>query len=73
MTLIGTGWDQRLTLDAATLKLHLTGQAVKENTRYLTPVFEEHNQQLKTLDSKEYAKGTVNYYITTLKHNVAFF
>lgn len=34
--------EQRLTLDAATLKLHLTGQAVKENIRYLVPIFEEH-------------------------------
>ena len=64
--------EQRLTLDAATLKLHLTGQAVKENIRYLVPIFEEHNRQVKTLEGKEYAKGTVDRYTTSLKHTVAF-
>ena len=52
------------------LKLKLTGSA--ERPRMLVPIFQDHNNKIKELIGKEYAAGTLERYITSLKHTIAF-
>ena len=45
---------------------------VVEKAHMLIPIFQEHNNQIKTLLGSEFAKGTLTRYTTALKHTVDF-
>ena len=45
---------------------------VEEKAHMLIPIFQEHNNQIKTLLGSEFAKGTLTRYTTALKHTVDF-
>ena len=45
---------------------------VVEKAHMLIPIFQEHNNQIKTLLGSEFAKGTLTRYNTALKHTVDF-
>ncbi|MBF4473295.1 site-specific integrase [Flavobacterium sp. HJJ] len=45
---------------------------IKERERLLIPIFEEHNRKLKELIGLEYAAGTYERYVTSLKHTKDF-
>lgn len=45
---------------------------VKERQRLLIPIFEEHNRKMKELIGLEYAPGTHERYVTSLKHTKEF-
>ena len=45
---------------------------VEEKAHMLIPIFQDHNNQIKTLLGSEYAKGTLTRYTTALKHTVDF-
>lgn len=47
-------------------------QGRKERARMLIPIFEEHNRKLKELIGLEYAAGTYERYVTSLKHTKDF-
>lgn len=57
--------DEHLTLED--IKNFLTTKK-KEVVRMLIPIFEHHNKQIKKLENKEFAPGTIVRYDTTLKH-----
>lgn len=44
----------------------------KERERLLIPIFEEHNRKIKELIGLEYAAGTYERYVTSLKHTKDF-
>ncbi|MEO8235730.1 MAG: site-specific integrase [Flavobacterium sp.] len=52
------------------LKNELFGAA--ESKRMLVPIFQDHNNKIKELVSKEYAPGTLERYTTSLKHTIDF-
>lgn len=64
--------EQKASLTATSIKLWLNGQQAKEDIKYLIPIFKEHNRQIASLIGKEYAKGTVERYNTSLKHTLEF-
>ena len=43
-----------------------------EKPRMLVPIFQDHNNQIKTLLDSEFSKGTLTRYTTALKHTVDF-
>ncbi|MBA4155426.1 phage integrase SAM-like domain-containing protein [Flavobacterium sp.] len=43
-----------------------------ERTRTLIPIFQDHNNKIKALIGKEYAPGTLERYVTSLKHTKDF-
>ncbi|WP_418264202.1 site-specific integrase [Flavobacterium faecale] len=45
---------------------------VKKRARMLIPIFEEHNRKMKELIGLEYAPGTYERYMTSLKHTKDF-
>ena len=45
---------------------------VAEKAHMLIPIFQDHNNQIKTLLGREFAKGTLTRYTTTLNHTVDF-
>lgn len=45
---------------------------IEENKRMLIPIFEEHNNRMKALIGKEYAKGTLTRYKTCIRHTKEF-
>jgi site-specific recombinase XerD len=45
---------------------------VKKRARMLIPIFEEHNRKMKELIGLEYAPGTYERYVTSLKHTKDF-
>ncbi|PRZ26071.1 site-specific integrase [Flavobacterium granuli] len=47
-------------------------QGKKERSRLLIPIFEEHNRKIKELVGLEYAAGTLERYVTSLKHTQDF-
>jgi site-specific recombinase XerD len=53
-----------------TLKNEMFGK--KERQRMLVPIFEDHNDKMKTLVGNEYAPGTLERYKTSLRHTIAF-
>ena len=59
-----------IVLTSENLKTELLG--TQERARTLIPIFEDHNNKIKELVGKEYAQGTLERYITSLKHTVAF-
>ncbi|MCU4189939.1 site-specific integrase [Flavobacterium sp. HXWNR29] len=44
----------------------------EERQRMLVPIFQDHNNKIKELVGKEYAPGTLERYITSLKHTIEF-
>jgi site-specific recombinase XerD len=66
----------RQLLDAGEM---ITAEAIRnkytgkdEKPRLLTKIFEQHNKQMETLVGREFAKGTLVNFRTTLKHLKAF-
>jgi len=57
-------------ITAETLKNKLLGKT--EKPKMLIGIFEEHNQQVKALIDKEFAKGTHKRYETSLRHTQDF-
>jgi site-specific recombinase XerD len=57
-------------INSETLKNKLLG--IEERSRTLIPIFQEHNNKIKELVSKEYAPGTLERYKTSLKHTIDF-
>lgn len=45
---------------------------IKERERMLIPIFEEHNRKMKELIDLEYAAGTYERYLTSLRHTKNF-
>ncbi|MGG7034465.1 MAG: site-specific integrase [Flavobacterium sp.] len=52
------------------LKSELLG--TNKNIRTLIPIFKDHNNKIKELIGKEFAQGTLDRYITSLKHTTDF-
>ncbi len=52
------------------LKSELLG--INKNIRTLIPIFKDHNNKIKELIGKEFAQGTLDRYITSLKHTTDF-
>lgn len=53
-----------------TLKNEMFGK--KERQRMLVPIFQDHNDKMRTLVGNEYAPGTLERYKTSLRHTIAF-
>lgn len=64
--------ENKIPLNARDLKQRLNGQQAADDVKYLVPVFKEHNQQIAALVGREYSRGTVTRYTTSLKHTVDF-
>ena len=64
--------EKKLPLTAANLKNILFRKDTVETNKMLVPIFEEHNLQIAALVGKEYAKGTLDRYQTSLKHTKEF-
>ncbi|MDR3697721.1 site-specific integrase [Mucilaginibacter sp.] len=64
--------EKKLPQTAVNLKNILLNKQPASTTRLLIPIFEEHNRQIKVLVGKEYAKGTLERYETSLKHTKDF-
>lgn len=64
--------ERKLPLTAVNLKNILLNKEEASDKKMLVPIFEEHNNQIKALLGKEYAKGTYDRYETSLKHTKAF-
>jgi site-specific recombinase XerD len=63
---------KKLPLTAVGLKNILFKKEQNSFKKMLVPIFEEHNRQVKALVGKEYAKGTLDRYETSLKHTKDF-
>ncbi|GAC1314091.1 MAG: site-specific integrase [Mucilaginibacter sp.] len=64
--------ERKLPLTAVNLKNILLNKEEASDKKMLVPIFEEHNNQIKALLGKEYAKGTYDRYETSLKHTKDF-
>jgi site-specific recombinase XerD len=64
--------EKKLPLTAANLKNVLLGKTETAPGRMLVPIFKEHNKQVEALIGKEYSKGTLERYETSLKHTKDF-
>ncbi len=62
--------DTNEIVSAEVIKNMFTGKGVK--THMLIPIFQDHNNQIKTLLGSEFAKGTLTRYTTALNHTVDF-
>lgn len=63
--------ERKLLITASNLKDRLLGGKPSPG-KMLVPIFQEHNHQVAALIGKEYAKGTLDRYETSLKHTQAF-
>ncbi|XHR97444.1 site-specific integrase [Mucilaginibacter sp. UC70_90] len=63
--------ERKLLITAPNLKDRLLGGKPSPG-KMLIPIFQEHNRQVAALIGKEYAKGTLDRYETSLKHTQAF-
>ena len=59
-----------ITISIKTLKNELFG--IKEKSRTIIPIFEEHNRKIQELVGFQYAIGTLERYKTSLKHTQDF-
>jgi site-specific recombinase XerD len=59
-----------ISLNIEEFKNRLLG--IKERERLLIPIFTEHNRKIKELVGTEYAPGTLERYVTSLKHTKDF-
>jgi site-specific recombinase XerD len=64
--------ERKLPLTAINLKNVLLNKEQVSDRKMLVPIFEEHNNQVKALLGKEYARGTYDRYATSLKHTKDF-
>lgn len=64
--------EKKLPLTAINLKNLLFNKGTVSGKKMFVPVFEEHNSQIKALVGREYAKGTLDRYETSLKHTKDF-
>lgn len=60
--------DELINAEAISNKL----LGIKKRERLLIPIFEEHNRKMKELIGLEYAAGTYERYVTSLKHTKDF-
>lgn len=60
----------KTTISAKLIKSKVLGEDARR--RMLVPIFEDHNNRIKELIGKEYAKGTLQRYKTSLKHTKEF-
>ena len=60
----------KTTATASSLKSKLQG--TEERARMLIPIFQDHNNKVKSLVGQEFASGTLERYATSLKHTVEF-
>ncbi|WEA01864.1 site-specific integrase [Mucilaginibacter sp. SJ] len=63
--------ERKVLISAPNLKDRLLGGKPSPG-KMLVPIFQEHNRQVAALIGKEYAKGTLDRYETSLKHTQAF-
>ncbi|RZK26140.1 MAG: site-specific integrase [Flavobacterium sp.] len=61
---------EKETITAESIRLRLNGKV--ETDRMLTEIFQEHNDKIKALIGKEFTRGTLVKYTTTLKHLKGF-
>ena len=59
-----------ITISIKTLKNELFG--IKEKSRTIIPIFEEHNRKIQELVGFQYAIGTLERYKTSLSHTIEF-
>lgn len=59
-----------ISLTSENLKNELFGKS--ETKRMLIPIFEDHNKKMKELVGKEFAPGTLERYVTSLRHTKDF-
>jgi hypothetical protein len=64
--------DQKVPVTASGLKSLLAGNEEILTSNMLVPIFEQHNKQVAALVGKEYAQGTLDRYVTSLKHTKEF-
>lgn len=64
--------ENKLPLTVTALKNRLLGKNEIKSCKMLVSIFEGHNNQIKALVGKEYAKGTLDRYETSLKHTKDF-
>lgn len=64
--------SRKIPVTCAGLKCLLNGEEVLPVTNMLIPIFEQHNKQIAALVGKEYAQGTLERYVTSLKHTQEF-
>jgi site-specific recombinase XerD len=64
--------ERKLPLTPLTLKNLLIGEEEISTVNMLIPIFEQHNRRVEALVGKEYAKGTLDRYETSLKHTRDF-
>ncbi|MDA9555396.1 phage integrase SAM-like domain and Arm DNA-binding domain-containing protein [Pelobium sp.] len=64
--------EQNIPLTMSHLKCILNDNGEPSNKKMLIPIFEEHNERIKSLVGKEYASGTYQRYVTSLKHTIDF-
>jgi site-specific recombinase XerD len=64
--------ERKLPLTPLTLKNLLIGEEEISTVNMLIPIFEQHNKRVEALVGKEYAKGTLDRYETSLKHTRDF-
>ncbi len=62
--------DTESIVTAEAVKNKFTGKA--EKPRMMVPIFQDHNNRIKTLLGEEFSKGTLCRYTTALKHIVDF-
>lgn len=63
-------YNKRESITAETINNRLIG--VNKRERMLIPIFEEHNRKMKELIDLEYAAGTYERYVTSLRHTQNF-
>lgn len=64
--------DWKVPVTVSGLKSLLTSDEEVLTSNMLIPIFEQHNKQVATLVGKEYARGTLDRYVTSLKHTKEF-
>jgi site-specific recombinase XerD len=65
--------DQNKNITAESIRNILSGREdVQDRHRMLMEIFQHHNDQVAALVGKEYAPGTLQRYITSLKHTRSF-
>ena len=64
--------ESKLPITVQSLKDRLFGEEKPVETKFLVPIFKEHNRRIAALVGKEYAAGTLERYKTSLKHTIDF-
>lgn len=64
--------ESNIPITAELLRDKVTGKNAATKSRTLVSVFQEHNTRMSLLVGKEYAKGTLARYETSLSHTIEF-